>query len=85
MRHNADIGLRDLVEGFLFSLRAEGKSNGTLIVFKVQDPERDVIRKRASLITEIHKQFPTISIDELNDARISYFDYHAIVRLKRGS
>jgi len=30
MKHNADIGLRDLVEGFLFSLRAEGKSNGTI-------------------------------------------------------
>ena len=30
MKHNANIGLRDLVEGFLFSLRAEGKSNGTI-------------------------------------------------------
>jgi hypothetical protein len=30
VRHNANIGLRDLVEGFLFSLRAEGKSNGTI-------------------------------------------------------
>ncbi len=30
MKHNADIGLHDLVEGFLFSLRAEGKSNGTI-------------------------------------------------------
>jgi site-specific recombinase XerD len=30
MKHDADIGLRDLVEGFLFSLRAEGKSNGTI-------------------------------------------------------
>ncbi len=29
MKHNVNIGLRDLVEGFLFSLRAEGKSNGT--------------------------------------------------------
>jgi len=30
VKHNANIGLRDLVEGFLFSLRAEGKSNGTI-------------------------------------------------------
>lgn len=30
MKHNANIGLRDLVDGFLFSLRAEGKSNGTI-------------------------------------------------------
>lgn len=30
MKHNTDIGLRDLVEGFLFSLRAEGKSDGTV-------------------------------------------------------
>ena len=30
MKHNANIGLRDLVEGFLFSLRAEGQSNGTI-------------------------------------------------------
>jgi len=30
MKHNANIGLHDLVEGFLFSLRAEGKSNGTI-------------------------------------------------------
>ncbi|HUT97393.1 MAG TPA: tyrosine-type recombinase/integrase [Dehalococcoidales bacterium] len=30
MKHNVDIRLRDLVDGFLFSLRAEGKSNSTL-------------------------------------------------------
>lgn len=30
MKHNVNIGLRDLVEGFLFSLRAGGKSNGTI-------------------------------------------------------
>jgi len=30
VKHNANIGLRDLVEGFLFALRAEGKSNGTI-------------------------------------------------------
>ena len=30
MRHRESIGLRDLVEGFLFSLRAEGKANGTV-------------------------------------------------------
>jgi site-specific recombinase XerD len=30
VRHNASIGLRDLIEGLLFSLRAEGKSNSTL-------------------------------------------------------
>jgi site-specific recombinase XerC len=30
VRHNVNIGLRDLVEGFLFLLRAEGKSNGTI-------------------------------------------------------
>ena len=30
MKLNADIGLHDLVEGFPFSLRAEGKSNGTV-------------------------------------------------------
>ena len=66
-----------------FAILPEYDERGVLMAFKVQDPERDVIRQRASLITEIHKQFPAISIDELNDARISYFDYHAIVRLKR--
>ena len=30
MKHSENIGLRDLVEGFLFSLRAEGKTNGTI-------------------------------------------------------
>ena len=30
MKHSANIGLCDLVEGFLFSLRAEGKSNSTI-------------------------------------------------------
>ena len=30
MKHYEVIGLRDLVEGFLFSLRAEGKSNGPI-------------------------------------------------------
>jgi len=30
VKHNVNIGLRDIVEGFLFSLRAEGKSNGTV-------------------------------------------------------
>jgi site-specific recombinase XerD len=30
VKHYPNIGLRDLVEGFLFSLRAEGKSNGTI-------------------------------------------------------
>jgi len=30
VKHSENIGLRDLAEGFLFSLRAEGKSNGTI-------------------------------------------------------
>jgi len=30
VKHYESIGLRDLVEGFLFSLRAEGKSTGTI-------------------------------------------------------
>lgn len=30
MKQHESIGLRDLVEGFLFSLRAEGKSSGTI-------------------------------------------------------
>lgn len=30
MKHNTDIGLRDLVEGFLFLLRAEGRTSGTI-------------------------------------------------------
>ena len=30
MKHHESIGLRDLIEDFLFSLRAEGKSNGTI-------------------------------------------------------
>jgi site-specific recombinase XerD len=30
VKRNASIGFRDLVDGFLFSLRAEGKSNGTI-------------------------------------------------------
>jgi len=30
VKHHESIGLRDLIEDFLFSLRAEGKSNGTI-------------------------------------------------------
>jgi hypothetical protein len=30
MKHYGDIALRDLIDGFLFSLRAEGKSNATI-------------------------------------------------------
>ena len=30
MKHDKGIGLRDLVEGFLFSVQAEGKSSGTI-------------------------------------------------------
>ncbi len=30
MKHNENIGLNDLVEGFLFSIRAEGKSSATI-------------------------------------------------------
>jgi hypothetical protein len=30
VKGNVGIGFRDLVDGFLFSLRAEGKSNGTI-------------------------------------------------------
>jgi len=58
---------------------------GILVAFKVQDPEGDVICHRARLISKIHSEFSTVSIGEPNDARISYYDYHAIVRLKRGS
>jgi len=58
-------------------------SEGILVAFKVQDPECDVIRHRPKLVAEIHKQYPAVSIDELDNAGISYFDYHAIVRLKR--
>jgi hypothetical protein len=31
VKHNANIGLRDVIEGFLFSLRAEGKSNSKMV------------------------------------------------------
>ena len=53
-----------------------------IIGFKVNDPEGSVIRKRASLVAEIHKEYPGISIGELEDARISYYDYHAEIQLK---
>lgn len=56
---------------------------GIITGFKVQDPEGYVIRQRARLVGEIHSQYPAVSIEELDNARISYFDYHAIVRLKR--
>lgn len=66
-----------------FAILPEYDEAGTLIAFKVQDPEGDVIRHRATLISRIHNEFPAISVGELNDARISYFDYHATIRLRR--
>lgn len=53
--------------------------DGVLVAFTVQDPEGDTIRSRTKLIEAIHKEYPEISIGELENARISYYDYHAVV------
>jgi len=57
-------------------------SEGVLIGFTVQDPEGDVIRFRAKIAAAIHNQYPEVSIEQVQDARISYFDYHAYVELR---
>ncbi len=57
MKHNANIGLHDLVEGFLFSLRAEGKSSGTIDYYSY------LLRPLLSYATEQHWLDSALSLD----------------------
>jgi len=49
--------------------------------FIIQDPEGQVIRKRANIIAEIRKGFPDVPLARLDDASFSYYDYSAIVEI----
>ena len=53
-----------------------------LVGFRIDDPEGSVIRKRANIIAEIHQAYPEVSIEELENARVTYSDYHADVELR---
>lgn len=55
---------------------------GSLIGFNILDPEGDVIRKRANIVTLIHREHPQIDMPRLENAAISYFDYSVEVILK---
>jgi hypothetical protein len=55
---------------------------GIVIGFTVLDPG-DTIRGRGRLVAAIHKEYPGVSIGELDNARISYNEYHADVVLLR--
>lgn len=66
-----------------FGIIPQYDEKGVLIAFTVEDPEADVIRKRGELIAKIHEEYPGVSLHELNDASIAYFDYRATVVLKR--
>ena len=62
-----------------FAILPQYNEAGSLIAFTVQDPEGDMIRSRAKLAAAIHKEYPAVSIEELENARITYYDYHAVV------
>lgn len=64
-----------------FAILPQYNEAGILIAFTVQDPAGDVIRKRSTISAAIHKEYPTVSIEELENARIAYYDYHAVVVL----
>ena len=56
--------------------------DGILVGFRIDDPEGSVIRERANIIAEIHKAYPEVSVGELENARMTYSDYHADVELR---
>jgi len=56
--------------------------DGILVGFRIDDPEGSVIRKRANIVAEIHQAYPEVSIGELENARVAYFDYHVDVELR---
>lgn len=54
-----------------------------LIGFTILDPEGDVIRSRAKITELLHEKYPGVSIRELENSSISYFDYRVEVELSR--
>jgi len=53
-----------------------------LVGFRIDDPEGSVIRKRANIVAEIHQAYPEVSIEELENASVTYSDYLADVELR---
>ncbi|MBA7574005.1 hypothetical protein ES708_15807 [subsurface metagenome] len=53
-----------------------------LVGFRIDDPEGSVIRKRANIVAEIHQAYPEVSIEELENARVTYSDYHVEMELR---
>lgn len=54
---------------------------GILVGFTIYDPTGGTIRHRGDIVELIHKQFPSISKEEIESARIVYEDYIAHVEL----
>lgn len=65
-----------------FGIGAEYGPNGTIVGFRIADPEGNVIRKRTSIVEEIHRQYPEVDIGKLENSAISYYDYYAELELK---
>lgn len=59
-----------------------GYKGGILVRFRIDDPEGHVIRERANIIAKIHQAYPEVTIGELENARVTYSDYHADVELR---
>jgi len=54
---------------------------GIIAGFTIYDPTGGTIRHRGDIVELIHKQFPGISKEKMESARIGYEDYIAHVRL----
>lgn len=58
---------------------------GILQGFTVEDPGGKPVSKWLQYIDEIHKQYPGVSIKELEKAKVSYTQYRAVFVLERVS
>lgn len=54
---------------------------GIIVGFTIYDPTGSTIRHRGDIVELIHKQFPGVSKEEVESARIGYEDYIAHIRL----
>lgn len=49
--------------------------------FVIRDPDGGIIRRRATVVALINKAYPDVSLDTLDDAQITYYDYAVLVEL----
>ncbi len=54
---------------------------GVIVGFTILDPEGEVIRQRAKIVKLLHEEYPGVSVAELDNSAISYFDYRVEVGL----